>query len=140
MSTLKAPATLSITWEGGRRFVGRVGEVSVVLDGDGIAGPSPVQALALGLAGCMGIDVASILVKGRHGLHALTASLSYRRAEGVPARLVSADLHFLVVGDVPGEAVERAIQLSRDKYCSVWHSMRADIDLQVTHEQRPAPA
>ena len=37
-------------------------------------------------------------------------------------------------GDVPDVAVERAIQLSRDKYCSVWHSLRPDITLDTTFE------
>ena len=41
-------------------------------------------------------------------------------------------LHFTVEGDAPDDDVERAIALSREKYCSVWHSMRQDIELTVT--------
>ena len=45
-------------------------------------------------------------------------------------------LHFTIEGQVPREAIERAIALSRDKYCSVWHSMRQDIAFTVTFDQR----
>ena len=45
------------------------------------------------------------------------------------------ELHFTIEGAAPAEAIERAIALSREKYCSVWHSMRQDIDFQVTFER-----
>ena len=54
-----------------------------------------------------------------------------------PRRFVRITLHFHVVGAVPKEAFERAIALSREKYCSVWHSMRQDID--VPHLVRHPP-
>ena len=47
------------------------------------------------------------------------------------------DLRYTVTGDVPADRVERAIQLSRDKYCSVWHSMRPDIELTTAFEIVP---
>jgi uncharacterized OsmC-like protein len=46
-------------------------------------------------------------------------------------------LHFVVTGDVPGPAVERALQLSKDKYCSVWQTLRQDIPFTTTYELRP---
>jgi uncharacterized OsmC-like protein len=46
-------------------------------------------------------------------------------------------LHLTVEGEVPAEAVARALALSREKYCSVWHSMRQDIDFTTTHDIRP---
>jgi uncharacterized OsmC-like protein len=45
-------------------------------------------------------------------------------------------LHFVVTGDVPGAAVERALQLSKDKYCSVWQTLRQDIPFTTTYEIR----
>ena len=51
---------------------------------------------------------------------------------------MSFTLHFVLTGSVPTHAVERAIQLSRDKYCSVWHSLRQDIDLVTSFEVAPA--
>jgi uncharacterized OsmC-like protein len=47
---------------------------------------------------------------------------------------VSAQLHLHIRGDVPAPAVERAIALSRDKYCSVWHSFRQDIELTTSFD------
>ena len=61
----------------------------------------------------------------------------YRRRDDPPRHFVSFTLHFALTGEVPSHAVERAIQLSRDKYCSVWHSLRQDIDLQTTFEVAP---
>jgi putative redox protein len=121
-------------WEGGLRFRGRAGERTLELDGDSRAAVSPVEALALALAGCMASDVVHILVKGRTELKGLTARLVAERAPEDPRRLVSVDLRFLVRGDVPASKVERAIALSREKYCSVWHSLRRDIGFTTSFE------
>ena len=134
----KPPMSLSLVWNGEQRFSGRMGDISMSLDGRAHAGPSPMHALAFGLAGCMGIDVASILQKGRHPLQGLDVTLVGHRAEGPPARFVAFDLRYIVTGDVPADAVERAIALSREKYCSVWHSLREDITLTVSYEVRAA--
>ncbi|MDP1572404.1 MAG: OsmC family protein [Vicinamibacterales bacterium] len=130
----KPPMTAALTWTGDLRFEATVGSVSLTVDGKGAEGPSPMQALALGLAGCMAIDVVDILQKGRHPLIGLEAALSGERAEEPPRRFVRITLHYTVRGEVPPAAVERAIQLSRDKYCSVWHSMRQDTEFLTTFE------
>jgi len=134
----KPPMTLTLAWDGDQRFHGHVGDLSMTLDGRAQAAPSPMHALAFGLAGCMGIDVASILQKGRHPLQALHVTLVGQRAEGPPARFVAFELRYVVTGDVPVDAVERAITLSKEKYCSVWHSLRHDITLAVSYDVRPA--
>lgn len=125
---------VTLEWQQDLRFGARSGTSELVLDSDGNAGPSPVEALAMALAGCMAVDVVDILQKGRHALRGLTASLTAERASDPPRRFVSVTMHFAVAGDVPSGAVERAVQLSRDKYCSVWHSMRQDIPLATTFE------
>ncbi len=121
-----------LTWAGDLRFATTVGGVSFTLDSASTAGPSPVEALVSGLAGCMAIDLALILTRGRHPLTGLKAHIVAHRAEQDPKRIRNVELAFALTGAVPPEAVERAIALSRDKYCSVWHSLRQDIDLQVT--------
>ena len=98
-----------------------------MLDSAGKAGPSPVQTLAFALAACMGMDVVYILKKGRHELRGLTVSLVAERAQDDPHRVTAVAIDVTVTGPVPREQVQRAIDLSRDKYCSVWHSMRQDI-------------
>jgi putative redox protein len=60
------------------------------------------------------------------------------RREESPRYFVRFTIHFQVTGDVPAHAVERAIQLSHDKYCSVWHSLRNDIALSTSFEVAPA--
>lgn len=131
----KPPLVLDLTWEGELTFAGRSGDTSIVMDSRSKAGPSPMQALAFGLAGCMAIDVVNILVKGRHPLGTLSARLVGTRAPEPPTRFVTIGLHFRIGGAVPAEAIDRAIQLSRDRYCSVWNSLRQDIDFTVTYER-----
>jgi putative redox protein len=126
-----------VVWSDHLRFDATSGSNAIVVDGDGAAGPSPLQLAAFGLAGCMAADVVSILEKGRHGLTALRVSFSGDRAPDPPRRLLRITLHFHVSGPVPPEAVERAIALSRDTYCSVWHSMRPDIDLVTRVDVQP---
>jgi len=130
----KPPVVVELTWDGGLRFRGHAGQAPVVVDSDGLAGPSPVQSLALALAGCMSVDVVHILEKGRQPLRGLRASLRAQRAEEDPHRLVRVDLHFEVSGEIAPDKVERAIALSREKYCSVWHSLRPDIEFKTAFE------
>ena len=128
----KPPTLVELIWEHDLVFGGQSADVQLKLDSASAAGPSPIQALAFGLAGCMAMDVVYILRKGRVDLKGLKADLTGRRAPEVPHRFLAFALHFTVTGDVPGEQVQRAVDLSRDKYCSVWHSLRQDIELAVT--------
>jgi len=134
MNTTPLPMTLDLHWDDELRFTGRAGDVSLALDGDGGGAASPMQAVAFGLAGCMAIDVVHILRKGRHALRSLSARLSAERAAEPPRRFTTIRLHFVLGGDLPAAAVERAVSLSRDKYCSVWHSLRQDMDFATSFE------
>jgi len=136
---MAAPVRLELTWEGDQRFAGPGGESVLRLDGRGQAGPSPVQALAFSLAACMAIDVVHILTKGRFPPAALRARLVGDRAQEDPRRFLKVELHFEVEGDVPPDRVERAIALSRETYCSVWHTLRPDLDFRTSFEVRPLP-
>jgi len=111
---------------------GRSGDTEMILDSAGKAGPSPVQALAFALAGCMGMDVVFILQKGRLDLKGLKISLSAERAQEDPHRITAVTMEFTVTGDVAKAQVQRAVDLSHEKYCSVWHSMRQDIAITTT--------
>jgi len=129
----KPPLDVQLIWEHDLVLAGTSGHTSITLDSAGVAGPSPMQALAFALAGCMAMDLVHILQKGRHDLKGLRAELTGSRASETPHRFTAVTLHYTVNGTIPGEAVERAIELSREKYCSVWHSMRHDIDFRITH-------
>ena len=136
----KPPVIAELVWAEALRFEATSGRIATVVDGDSTAGPSPVQMLVLGLAGCMAADVVEIVRKGRHPLHAFSARIVAERAQEPPTRVVRAQLHFQLRGDVPAAAVERAIALSRDRYCSVWHSLRQDIELSTSFDITPGSA
>ena len=109
------------------------------MDWDSRTAASPVQSLVFALGGCMASDVELILEKGRQPLRGLTARLLADRAEKPPRRLLRVDIRFTVTGDVPADRIERAIQLSRETYCSVWHSLAPDIELTTSFEVAPPP-
>ena len=128
----KPPTVLELIWEHDLVLGGRSGEVRLTLDSASAEGPSPMQTLAFALAGCMSMDVVHVLRKGRHDLRGLRADLKGERVPTEPRRFSRIELHYTITGDIPAEPIERAIQLSRDKYCSVWHSMRQDIELETS--------
>jgi putative redox protein len=133
----KPPTIVELVWNGRLEFSATLPHASLVVDSSGTAGPSPVQLLGTALAGCMSIDLAHILTRGRHAFSALRSKLVAERSPDEPHRYIAITLHFDIQGQVPRDAIVRAIQLSREKYCSVWHSMRQDIDLQVTFDLTP---
>lgn len=126
-----------MTWLDDLKFSVVSGKAAMTIDSAGVAGPSPVQTLGVALAGCMTTDVAFILTRGRHPLRALRSQLTAERAQDDPHRFLKVTLHLTVEGHVPRDAIERAVALSRSTYCSVWHSMRQDIDFQVTFDALP---
>ncbi len=66
MAETKPPVVLELIWEHDLVLSGTSGEIQMTLDSAAVAGPSPMQALAFGLAGCMAMDLLHILKKGRH--------------------------------------------------------------------------
>lgn len=129
----KPPVEVTLTWTRDLVFETTVpAGAGPVLDGDSVAGASPPQALALALGACMGVDVVSIVKKGRHDLRGLSVSVVGTRADGPPSYFTSFTLHYTVTGTAPDAAIQRAIDLSRDTYCSVWHSLRSGTPLEVS--------
>jgi putative redox protein len=131
MADARPPLVAELVWSGELAFGASSGGNTAIVDGDSRTGLSPAQYAAIGMAGCMSADVVDILRKGRHPLTAMRVTFTGSRAETPPRRFTAIRLHFDITGAVPAEAVERAIALSRDKYCSVWHSFRQDIDLAI---------
>jgi putative redox protein len=129
---------VALSWQGGLRFEARAGKHRLVVDSDHEAGPSPTETLAVSLAGCMAIDVADILRKGRLPLEGLEVQLVSERRGDPPRYVTRVALHFVAKGDVPPDRIERAIELSRERYCSVWHSLRPDIAFEASFEVAPA--
>lgn len=111
----------------------RDGGPSISIDSDGVDGPSPMDSLLLSVAACMCIDIRMILGKSRVPLESLEARVEGDRAPEPPRRYTRIHMTFLISGPAPEDdgKVERAVALSRDTYCSVLHSLRQDIPVEL---------
>ncbi len=114
-----------IKWVEGRTFVGESGSGHAVVLGTAHGpegrspGASPMELVLIGLGGCSALDVVHILEKGRQPIEDCSVELEAERAEAEPRVFTRIHMHFKVAGKGLGRAaVERAIQLSAEKYCS----------------------
>jgi len=81
--------------------------------------PRPMETLLAGAGGCTAYDVVLILKRGRHDVRGCSVQLQADRADADPKVFTKINMHFMVTGKgVPATAVERAIAMSHDKYCS----------------------
>jgi len=116
----------SVKWiDGGMSFVAETGSGhAFVMDGAPEAGgrnlaPRPMETVLAGTGGCAAFDVVMILKRGRHQVTGCEVKLTAERAGTDPMVFTRIHLHFIVRGrDLKPAAVERAIALSHDKYCS----------------------
>ena len=107
-------------WIDGHRFVAEAdSKHSIVTDGDKKTGNSPMELVLLGLCGCTGYDVTSILTKKREPFTSLEVLASAERAPDPPAVYTKIKLIYKVGGKVSRKSVEDAVRLSEEKYCSV---------------------
>ncbi|WP_319237624.1 OsmC family protein [uncultured Propionivibrio sp.] len=129
-----------VKWiEGGMSFLAETGSNHVVMmDGPPEAGgrnlaPRPMELLLAGTGGCTAFDVVSILKKGRHAVQGCEVSLQAERAETDPKVFTRIHFHFRVSGTgLKPEVVERAIALSKEKYCSA--SIMLGKTAEITHD------
>lgn len=115
----------NLSWVGGAAFVGETpGGHRIVMDGPPEGGgrglgPRPMETLLLGMGGCASYDVVSILKKSRQDLHDCRVEIEATRADTDPKVFTDIHIHFILTGNSLGEKqVERAINLSTEKYCS----------------------
>lgn len=127
-----------VRWEGEAAFSGETASGHVVrMDGPPDMGgrnqgPRPTELVLLGMGGCTSFDVVHILRKGRHDVRSCVAQIEADRAAEDPKVFVRINIHFVVTGHNLSEAaVERAIRLSADKYCSV--SIMLGKTAEITH-------
>lgn len=92
---------------------------AVVVDGDKKHAATPMEFVLIGLCGCTGYDVASILTKKREPFTALEVRAEAERAAEPPTVYTRIKLVYRVSGSVSRKAVEDAVRLSKEKYCSV---------------------
>jgi putative redox protein len=111
-----------VTWIEEKRFVGQSssGHGIVVDAGPEKLGSSPMELVLVGLAGCTAYDVLGILQKKRQAVTGLEVEVSGERAETPPRVYTDIQIEYVVRGrDVSAKAVQAAISLSKEKYCSV---------------------
>ena len=101
--------------------------------------PRPMETVLAGTGGCAAYDVVLILKRGRHDVRACSVKLTSERAPTDPKVFTSIHMHFTVTGrDLPAPAVERAIALSHDKYCSATHMLAKTAAITTSFEVLPA--
>lgn len=112
----------NIVWTDGERFVASASSGhALVVDSDRErnTAPGPMELVLIGLCACTATDVVSILAKKREPLAGLEVRAEAERAKTPPAVYTSIKLIFTVSGAVSRKAVEDAVRLSEEKYCSV---------------------
>jgi putative redox protein len=92
---------------------------AIIVDGDKSLGSSPMELVLVGLCGCTGYDVVSILQKKREPFTSLEVRAEAERAANPPSVYTEIKLIYRVGGNVSHKAVEDAVRLSEEKYCSV---------------------
>ena len=97
--------------------------------------PRPMETLLAGTGGCTAYDVVLILKRGRHDVRGCSVKLSTERAESDPKVFTRIHMHFTVTGKaIPTAAVERAIAMSHDKYCSASIMLGKTAEITTTFE------
>lgn len=115
---------VSVQWIDGNAFSTATGSGhTIVLDSkpkedETSAGPSPMEMLLVGLAGCTAVDVVHILRRQRQPMTGLQVTVKGERADDYPMVYTTINIEYVVQGDVDEEKLKRAIALSEEKYCS----------------------
>lgn len=123
--------------QGENTFMGRNPAGGTVQMGsmEGEPGAGPMELVLMALAGCTGIDIVSILHKKRQPLKDLKIEVRGKRAETYPMVYTEIEVNYLLWGDgLDTGAVEQAIHLSEDKYCSVGLMLRASVPIKTSYQ------
>jgi putative redox protein len=125
-----------VKWAGDLRFIGTgASGHSVVIDGDKKSSLSPMELLLLGTGGCACIDVVMILKKARQKVVDVWVDIGGVRREELPRYYTDIEMHFVVKGiDIKENRVQRAIELTMDKYCSASAQMAALANIKTSYE------
>lgn len=128
-----------VKWIEGSRFLGESGSGHAVVmegmapEGETPIGISPMEMLLLGMGGCSSIDVVMILQKAREKVTDCVVEIEGERAGEIPKVYKRIHAHYIVTGrGLKPSAVEHAIKLSADKYCSATIMLAATAE--VTHD------
>ncbi|MGE5894349.1 MAG: OsmC family protein [bacterium] len=125
----------------GLQFVGETPSGhAIVMDGDPEVGGSntgvrPTELLLLGLGGCSGMDVISILKKKKQKVAGFEVRIDGKKADDHPKKFTDITIRFIVTGrDISEEAVKKAVDLSMEKYCSVKAALEGGAKISFSYE------
>ena len=123
---------VQLVWKGDFRFdaVAR-GNAVTSIDGNAESGTTPVDLLLESVGACAAIDVVDILKKSRQEVQGMAVEVEATRREEPPRHVKRLEFFFRIKGPVDQKKAERAVDMSLEKYCSVFHSLRMDIMLDV---------
>lgn len=128
-----------VKWVQDATFIGEAGSGhAVVMDGPPESGgrnlgPRPMEMLLLGMGGCTAFDVVYILQRARQPVLDCVVEIEAERAEEAPKVFTKIHVHFIVSGrGLSEKQVERAVQLSAEKYCSA--SLMLGKAAEITHD------
>ena len=125
----------TIQWRGDMKFDAITEEgYTFTIDGSRKEGVGAMDLLLYGLAGCTGIDVVIILKKQRQPVEDVQVKVTGQRASEHPKVYTDIHIEYLVTGNIKPEKVERAIQLSEEKFCSA--SAMLGKTAKITHSYR----
>ncbi len=126
----------TVTWKENLLFEART-QVGYEFEFDGQIqwGCAPIESLLLSLAGCMAIDVVSFLKKMRVDLHSFKIDITGERNSTPPQYFKAVNIRIYASGKgLTENKMKRAVSLSHEKYCSVYHSLRKDLKVHVDYE------
>ena len=129
------PMKANVQWISDELFLGTSESGhTVVLDANGgNLAPSPMENVLISLGGCSSVDVVSILKKARQQINGCQVEISGQRVDSVPKLFSCVHLHFIIEGkEISAKQVERAVNLSADKYCSV--ALMLNKTVVITHD------
>jgi putative redox protein len=133
--------TATVKWNGEQQFVGvSPSGHAAVMDADGKSNkaPNPMEMLLIALGGCTASDMVTILEKKRQKLQLLVVECSGERAPEPPRVWVKIDVVFRLTGTLDETAVKRALELTRDKYCSVAKMLEKTAEITWRYEIQAA--
>jgi len=133
--------TASVKWVGDQRFsAASPSGHTITMDSDrqSNTGPGAMETVLMALGACTATDVVIILEKKRQKLQSLEVVCSGERAAGPPTVWVKLDVLFRLRGDIDEGALKHAIELTKEKYCSVAAMLRKTAEITWRYELLPA--
>jgi putative redox protein len=130
------PISVNLTWNSGLKFEAQLNDRKIQLNSvDQMESAfTPMELFLISLAGCTAMDVQWILERQRQKVEHFEISANGKRRDEDPRTYQSIDIEYVVKGEnIRRDAVQRAIQLSQEKYCSVMAMVKDSVKLNITY-------